>query len=90
MNQNREEAEALRRIEELLSKAQDASPPEAAAVTATQTQQQDNIPVNPEAIAEAEEQAAIPANALETISATLQQILAEIQTIANDLSRMAE
>ena len=85
MNGSREEAEALRRIEELLAKQQDAEPPGAAEANAGNVQ---DPPVNPQAIEQAEQQANAPENIGQTTNAVLEQILSELQTISNVLQEL--
>jgi hypothetical protein len=88
MNGNKEELDALRRIEELLAQAQNAEAPEAASAQ-TQNQNQD-VPVDPEMIRNAEEASGDSENVLETMSGILQQILETLQSVENSISRMVE
>lgn len=85
MNQSREEADALRRIEELLSQQQDAQPPDAATANAERVV---DPPVDPEAIQQAEQQANAPENIGQTTNAVLEQILAELQVVSNLLQEL--
>jgi hypothetical protein len=88
MNGSREEAEALRRIEELLASAQNAEPPQA--VAQQLTEQREQIPIDPEGIRQAEANAGNTENVLATMNGILQQILVELQGLSNTVSQLAD
>jgi hypothetical protein len=90
MNGNKEELDALRRIEELLSQAQNAEAPEAASARIEGDVQNQGVPVDPEMIKTAEANAGDSQNVLETISGILQQILTSLQSVENTISRMVD
>lgn len=90
MNNSREEAEALRRIQELLEQAQNADPPEAPAQQATKQDQGESITIDPEGIRQAEERATDTENLLQTMNGILQQILNELQALSNSVSQLAD
>lgn len=90
MNGSNEEAEALRRIQELLEQAQNAEPPEASAQQATKQDREEQIRVDPEGIRQAEERAGDTENLLQTMNGILQQILTEMQSISNAVSQLAD
>ncbi len=79
MASNKDELEALRRIEQLLEQQPEAEAPGAAEAV---NREQQEPPVDPEAIAQAEAAAAEPENQNETTNALLEQILTELQTLS--------
>jgi len=85
MATNKDELEALRRIEQLLEQQPDAQAPGAAE---TVNQEQEEPPVDPQAILQAETQAASPENQNETTNALLEQILTELQTLSNAIQEL--
>tara|TARA_S200002703_G_scaffold136487_1_gene125852 strand:+ start:6153 stop:6422 length:270 start_codon:yes stop_codon:yes gene_type:complete len=89
MSASKEELEALRRIEELLAKDPDAEAP-TQQVEQAEAQPQQELPVNPDAIAEAEAATEQTTNQLATISATLDALLVEVQAVSNALQSMVE
>ena len=89
MSASKEELEALRRIEELLAKDPDAAAP-TQQVEQAEAQPQQELPVNPDAIAEAEAATEQTTNQLATISATLDALLVEVQAVSNALQSMVE
>ena len=80
MASNKDELEALRRIEQLLEQQADAQAPGAAAEVTQEREEEP--PVDTQAIAEAEAAAAEPRNQNETTNALLEQILTELQTLS--------
>jgi len=86
---SKEELEALRRIEELLAKDPNAEAP-TQQVEQAEDQPQQELPVNPDAIAEAEAATEQTTNQLATISATLDALLVEVQAVSNALQSMVE
>ncbi len=89
MSASKEELEALRRIEELLAKDPNAEAP-TQQVEQAEDQPQQELPVNPDAIAEAEAATEQTTNQLATISATLDALLVEVQAVSNALQSMVE
>ena len=85
MATNKDELEALRRIEQLLEQQPDAQAPGAAEAV---NQEQEGPPVDPQAILQAEAQAASPENQNETTNALLEQILTELQTLSNAIQEL--
>ena len=78
MASNKDELEALRRIEQLLEQQPDAQAPGAAAAV---NRDDEDAPIDPEAIAQAEAAATEPENQSETTNALLEQILTELQSL---------
>lgn len=89
MNGSKEELEALRRIEELLAKDPNAEAPTQPVEEAEAGRQQE-APVNPDAIAEAEAASEETANQLASISATLEAMLIEVQALSNTVQSLVE
>ena len=85
MATNKDELEALRRIEQFLEQQPDAQAPGAAEAV---NQEQEEPPVDPQAILQAETQAASPENQNETTNALLEQILTELQTLSNAIQEL--
>lgn len=79
MASNQDELEALRRIEQLLAQQPDAQAPGAAAAV---NRDDEEPPVDREAIEQAEAAAAEPENQSETTNAILEQILTELQSLS--------
>ena len=77
MSASKEELEALRRIEELLANNPEAEAPTQGA-DQEENQPRQEVPVNPEAIAEAEASTEETSNQLATIAATLEALLIEV------------
>lgn len=89
MSASKEELEALRRIEELLAKDPNADAPTQPVEQAEERPPQE-VPVNPDAISEAEAATEQTANQLATIAATLDALLVEVQAMSNTLQSMVE
>ena len=85
MATNKDELEALRRIEQLLEQQPEAQAPGAAEAV---NREQEEPPVDPQAIQQAEAQAATPENQSETTNAILEQILTELQAVSNAIQEL--
>tara|TARA_R110000851_G_scaffold177752_3_gene324645 strand:+ start:29 stop:295 length:267 start_codon:yes stop_codon:yes gene_type:complete len=88
MTTSKEELDALRRIEEALAAAGDVEPP--AIGENNQENPPQEIPFNPDVIQAAESDAQDSTNQLNTIAATLESLLVEVQGIANTLQGLTE